>query len=79
VWGIGLRGPRRRHFWRLVAGALRRGPQVFARAVALAVMGEHMIRYTAEVVLPRLDQGLAQLDVEREAAAAPRLMAAAVR
>ncbi len=75
VWGIGLRGPRRRHFWRLVLSALRRGPQVFARAVALAVMGEHMIRYTGEVVLPRLDLALAQ--VEREAAVAPPLRAAA--
>jgi radical SAM superfamily enzyme YgiQ (UPF0313 family) len=74
LWGIGLRGPRRRHFWRLVLGALRRGPEIFARAVALAVMGEHMIRYTAEVVLPRLDQALAQ--VEAEAADAPRLSAA---
>jgi len=45
--------------------------------VALAVMGEHMIRYTGEVVLPRLDLALAQ--VEREAAAAPRLRAAAGR
>jgi radical SAM superfamily enzyme YgiQ (UPF0313 family) len=74
LWGIGLRGPRRLHFWRLVLGALRRGPEMFGRAVALAVMGEHMIRYTAEVVLPRLDLALAQ--VERESADAPRLSAA---
>ncbi|HZY02368.1 MAG TPA: DUF4070 domain-containing protein, partial [Anaeromyxobacteraceae bacterium] len=82
VWGIGLRGQRRRHFWRLVLHALRRGPEVFARAVALAVMGEHMIRYTDEVVLPRLDRTLAQ--IEREAAGsapanAPRLQAASAR
>ncbi len=77
VWGIGVRGPRRVHFWRLVLGALRRGPALFARAVGLAVLGEHMIRYTDEVVLPRLD--LALTEVEREAAEAPRLSAAAGR
>ncbi len=83
LWGIGLRGPRRRHFWRLVLGSLRRGPEVVARAVALAVMGEHMIRYTDEVVLPRLDRTLAELEREAAAApppaAAPRLQAAAAR
>lgn len=77
LWGIGVRSPRRVHFWRLVLGALRRGPTRFARAVGLAVMGEHMIRYTDEVVLPRLDRALAE--VEREAGGAPRLSAAAGR
>ena len=75
VWGIGLRGPRRRHFWRLVLHGLKRGPNAFARAVTLAVLGEHMIRYTDEVVLPRLDRTLAE--IEREAACAPSRAAAA--
>ena len=79
VWGIGIVGQRRRHFWRLVLSTLWRRPAVFARAVALAVMGEHMIRYTDEVVLPRLDETMAQLEVEREAVAASRPRAAAVR
>jgi radical SAM superfamily enzyme YgiQ (UPF0313 family) len=61
VWRIGLRGPRRAHFWRLVGGALRRGRAAVPRAVTLAIVGESLIRYTQEVVLPRLDQTLAAL------------------
>jgi radical SAM superfamily enzyme YgiQ (UPF0313 family) len=65
VRDIGLLGRRRRHFWRLVTGALPRGVPAMARAVTLAVMGEHMIRYTEETVLPRLDRAIAMLEVER--------------
>ncbi len=65
VIGIGVAGPRRRHFWRLVAHSLRRGPGAFARAVTLAVLGEHLVRYTHEIVLPRLDQALASLEPAR--------------
>lgn len=61
VWGIGLRGPRRAHFWRLVAVALRRGREALPRAVTLAIVGESLIRYTQEVVLPRLDRAIAAL------------------
>ncbi|HET9555126.1 MAG TPA: B12-binding domain-containing radical SAM protein [Anaeromyxobacteraceae bacterium] len=60
VWGIGVVGPRRRQFWRLVRRALRRGPLALPRALALAVVGESLIAYTREVVLPRLDRALAQ-------------------
>ncbi|HEY7726211.1 MAG TPA: DUF4070 domain-containing protein [Anaeromyxobacteraceae bacterium] len=70
VVGIGLRGRRRRHFWSLVAHSLARGPAAAARAVSLAVMGEHLIRYTEEVVLPRLDRALAEIPRQREAAPA---------
>jgi len=55
LWGIGVAGPRARHFWRLLAHGLRRGRSGFAHAVTLAILGEHLIRYTHEVVLPRLD------------------------
>jgi radical SAM superfamily enzyme YgiQ (UPF0313 family) len=61
VWRIGCRGPRRGHFWRLVLGALRRGQAGVARAVTLAIVGESLIRYTEEVVLPRLDLAIAAL------------------
>ncbi|MBI3181638.1 MAG: B12-binding domain-containing radical SAM protein [Myxococcales bacterium] len=57
---IGLFGARRRHFWKLLGRALRR-PAVFARAVGLAIQGEHLIRYTREQVLPRLDRAIAEL------------------
>lgn len=59
LWRIGLRGPRRAHFWRLLAHGLGRGGPGLAQAVALAVLGEHLILYTHEVVLPRLDRALA--------------------
>jgi radical SAM superfamily enzyme YgiQ (UPF0313 family) len=61
VWGVGLRSPRRLHFWRLVAHALRRGLGALPRALALAVLGESLIPYTREVVLPRLDRSIAGL------------------
>ena len=61
VWGIGLRSPRRLHFWRLVAHALGRGLGALPRALALAVLGESLIPYTCEVVLPRLDRTIAGL------------------
>ncbi len=71
VWGIGLRGPRRRHFWRLLWRALRRGPAAFPKGVALAIVGEHFVRYTEEVVLPRLDRTLAEMDAADAAGGAP--------
>jgi radical SAM superfamily enzyme YgiQ (UPF0313 family) len=77
VWGIGIAGPRRRHFWRLVGHAARRGLPSFARAVTLAVLGEHLVRYTEEVVLPRLDRALAPAG-EAPAAALPLRPQAAV-
>ncbi len=67
AWGIGVRSPRRRHFWRLVAHALRRGVSALPRALALAVVGESLITYTDDVVLPRLDRAIAELDAERAA------------
>jgi len=72
VWGIGLRGPRRAHFWKLLAQALRRGRAAAPRAVTLAIVGESLIRYTHEVVLPRLDLALARLAAASDAAATGR-------
>jgi radical SAM superfamily enzyme YgiQ (UPF0313 family) len=77
VWGIGVRGRRRRHFWRLAARAARRGPSVLARGLSLAALGEHMIRYTEEVVLPRLDETLAEIDAGAARGALPGSRAAA--
>jgi radical SAM superfamily enzyme YgiQ (UPF0313 family) len=59
-WRLGVRGARRRYFWRLLATGLRRaGLAAVPRAVTLAILGEHLIRYTEEEVLPRLDRALA--------------------
>jgi radical SAM superfamily enzyme YgiQ (UPF0313 family) len=65
VWRIGVRGERRRWFWRLVALALRRGGlPAFAKAVTFAILGEHLIRYTREEVLPRLERTLSGAPAE---------------
>jgi radical SAM superfamily enzyme YgiQ (UPF0313 family) len=77
VWGIGVVGARRRWFWRLVGYAARRRPGDVARAVALAVLGEHLLRYTAEEVLPRLDRRLAEIRAAPAPRAAPAAQAAA--
>jgi hypothetical protein len=62
VWRLGIRGSRRRLFWRLVARGLRRGTDLLPRAVMFAIVGESLIRYTQEVVLPRIDASIAELD-----------------
>jgi hypothetical protein len=61
---LGLFGSRRRMFWSLVLRALFRGPRLVPRTLAQLVMGEHMMRYTREHVLPRLAGEIAE--VERE-------------
>jgi radical SAM superfamily enzyme YgiQ (UPF0313 family) len=73
VWRVGVLGRRRRMFWSLVARALRRGTGLLPRAITFAVVGESLIRYTEEVVLPRIDATLSELDGR----AAPRPQAAA--
>ncbi|MEZ4362841.1 MAG: B12-binding domain-containing radical SAM protein [Kofleriaceae bacterium] len=62
---LGVRSPRRQRYWRLMARALRRAPGRLARAVAHAVQGEHMIRYTNEVLLPRLEAAIAEVTRDR--------------
>ena len=64
VLRIGVLSPRRWKFWRLVGRALRR-PHTLARAMALAVQGEHFIRYTREEVLPRIEAALASVTSEK--------------
>jgi hypothetical protein len=61
AWGLGVKSPRRRHFWRLARHALRLGAGTLPRAMALAVLGESLIPYTEEVVLPRIDRALEDL------------------
>ena len=68
---LGAFGARRGHFWRLIARALPRGVHAVRTAIACAVRGEHMIRYTDDVVLPRLARALREVD------GSPTLLAAA--
>jgi hypothetical protein len=66
---LGLWSPRRRLFWKLLARARKAAPHAFKWAVVKALQGEHMIRYTEEHVLPRLDRAIAEVVAERRAAA----------
>lgn len=65
MWVIGVVRPRRRHFWKLLFKTLRKARHNLRRAVVLTVMGEHMIRYTEEHVLPRLAESVAEIRAER--------------
>jgi len=57
VWRLGVVGPRRKWFWQLLGLGVRRGgAAAVPKAVTLAILGEHLIRYTREEVLPRLDR-----------------------
>jgi hypothetical protein len=62
---LGVVRPYRRHFWRLLLRTLIKAPHNLRRAMVLAVLGEHMIRYTQEDVLPRLEQAVAEVRRER--------------
>ncbi|MBI4509874.1 MAG: B12-binding domain-containing radical SAM protein [Deltaproteobacteria bacterium] len=63
---LGIRGSRRRRFWSFLARALRASPGHFAWAIVHAIQGEHLIRYTWEDVLPRIEKAVAGLRNERE-------------
>jgi radical SAM superfamily enzyme YgiQ (UPF0313 family) len=63
LWHQGLTGNYRRAYWRFIGQVLRHAPRRLARAVSLAIAGEHMIRYTHEVVLPRLAEAIAEARV----------------
>jgi radical SAM superfamily enzyme YgiQ (UPF0313 family) len=74
--GVGLLSPRRKLFWRLFFKSVRR-PYAFGKAMSLAVQGEHLIRYTREDVLPRIDQALAEIAAEAARPASSSLEARA--
>ncbi len=67
----GVRSPYRRTYWRFLARVLRRAPRRLARAFGLAITGEHMIRYTAEDVLPRLRAAIEESAANRRRSTAP--------
>jgi radical SAM superfamily enzyme YgiQ (UPF0313 family) len=72
VYRLGILGSRRSLFWKLVARAVPRGVHAVRTAIACAVRGEHMIRYTEKVVLPRLAAALEQVRIEPRAIAPRR-------
>lgn len=61
IWRQGVTGSYRGAYWRFLGRTLARAPKRIARAISLAVAGEHMIRYTQESVLPRLADAIAEV------------------
>jgi radical SAM superfamily enzyme YgiQ (UPF0313 family) len=66
VWHLGIRSPHRAEFWRFIRNVVSNTPRRFPRAIALALHGEHMVRYTAQDVIPQLKAAI------QEARRAPR-------
>ena len=64
LWCQGVRGNYRWAYWRFLGQTLRHAPKRLARAIALAIAGEHMIRYTAEAVLPKLADAIQEVRQE---------------
>jgi len=58
----GIRSPDRAEFWKLVLTMLKTNPQAVGWVIAHGIWGEHLIRYTRENVLPRIQAALAELD-----------------
>ncbi len=71
LWHQGVRGNYRRDYWRFLAKVLMRAPRRFARAVSLAIAGEHMVRYTRESVLPRISAAIEDVVRENESTQIP--------
>ena len=65
----GVTGQYRKTYWKFLGQTLRHTPRRLARAIALAVAGEHMIRYTKEAVLPRLTEAIEEVRQEDAEAA----------
>ncbi|NOZ87930.1 MAG: DUF4070 domain-containing protein [Deltaproteobacteria bacterium] len=66
VYKIGIRSKRRKLFWRLLGKAINSSPHTLKWAIIHAVQGEHMIRYTQDHVLPRLNMALSEMDRETQ-------------
>ena len=60
LWNQGLFGSYRFEYWRFLAMSLVVAPKWFAHAVYLAIVGDHMIRFTFDDILPRLEASSAE-------------------
>ncbi len=65
---IGIKSPQRKRFWQLMRRTILHHPQKFAWSLSRAIIGEHMIRYTEEGVLPRIRESLEALKLEKKVA-----------
>jgi hypothetical protein len=57
----GLLAPYRLAYWRFLRKAIFKRPRSIAYIITLAIKGEHLIRYTAHDVLPKLKARLEEL------------------
>jgi len=64
IWHVGVIGRHRRHFWRLMAKAALGGLGRIRQAVVHAVQGEHLIRFTREHLMPRMERSIADIRTE---------------
>lgn len=76
---LGLVSPYRRMFWSLLADAVRRSPRLVPWAIAKAIQGEHLIRYTEKDVLSRIARALAEVRRARPVSAGAGDQGAAAR
>jgi radical SAM superfamily enzyme YgiQ (UPF0313 family) len=60
LWHQGVRAEYRREYWRFLLHVLRRHRARLLRAMGLAILGEHLIRYTARDVVPELRRAAAE-------------------
>jgi radical SAM superfamily enzyme YgiQ (UPF0313 family) len=60
----GILGKYKLSYWRFLARVLLKTPRRLPRAFSLAIAGEHMIRYTADDVIPRLGMAIDQVKAE---------------
>ena len=60
----GILGKYKLAYWRFLARVLWKTPRRLPRAFSLAIAGEHMIRYTADDVIPRLGMAIDQVKAE---------------
>lgn len=61
IFALGVLSRHRVHFWRLLIKAAFIGGAAVKRAVTHALLGEHLIRYTEEHVMPRLTRSIAEM------------------
>jgi len=61
IWHVGVRSPRRLRFWKLMVKAMFRGRIQLRQAISHAVQGEHLIPYTRDHVVPRMEHALAEI------------------
>ena len=62
---VGILSKQRWRYWRLIAVTLLRAPHAFSWAIAGAIRGEHLVRYTEETLVPRLEAAVREVERER--------------